>query len=352
MKKYHLYLWIIALVGLMTSCSQDETDALQTTTESNRVTLTASLPADFAQPQPQSRALPTPPSSARLRCILEVWDENLTTCKVRKEVVVESNSDATQIDFAFTLEATGNYKALLWADYIFSSVKQSSQTIAGITGDFYGDNYYYKISNADGLKAVTVKNWSNLGGSIVNRDAFSACKPFTKEATALKDLSATLTRPYAKLTLAEKDATNFGFCKSLTVNITSPNTLNVGSDEVTGTKTENLLSVANNDYGSDITISGKTCKLLLCTYILVPKNGSTMGEIKLAFTAQEESGKTLKDITIPAGIPVKRNFRTNAAGNLIVAEDAPSSTVNMSVDINNDWNSTDEEHDIDANQNK
>lgn len=31
MKKYHLYLWIIALVGLMTSCSQDETDALPTT---------------------------------------------------------------------------------------------------------------------------------------------------------------------------------------------------------------------------------------------------------------------------------------------------------------------------------
>ena len=49
MKKYHLYLWFIALVGLMTSCSQDETDALQTATESNRVTLTASLPEDFAQ---------------------------------------------------------------------------------------------------------------------------------------------------------------------------------------------------------------------------------------------------------------------------------------------------------------
>ena len=47
MKKYHLYLWIIALVGLMTSCSQDETDALPTDTNANRVTLTASLPADF-----------------------------------------------------------------------------------------------------------------------------------------------------------------------------------------------------------------------------------------------------------------------------------------------------------------
>lgn len=49
MKKYHLYLWLVALVGLMTSCSQDETDALQTATDANRVTLTASLPADFVQ---------------------------------------------------------------------------------------------------------------------------------------------------------------------------------------------------------------------------------------------------------------------------------------------------------------
>lgn len=29
MKKYHLYLWIIALIGMITSCSQNETDALQ-----------------------------------------------------------------------------------------------------------------------------------------------------------------------------------------------------------------------------------------------------------------------------------------------------------------------------------
>ena len=72
MKKYHLYLWIIALVGLMTSCSQDETDALPTDTNANRVTLTASLPADFVQPQLKSRALPAAPTDHKLRCILEV----------------------------------------------------------------------------------------------------------------------------------------------------------------------------------------------------------------------------------------------------------------------------------------
>ena len=60
MKKYHLYLWFIALVGLMTSCSQDETDALQTATESNRVTLTASLPEDTGTAHGSHRRLHTP----------------------------------------------------------------------------------------------------------------------------------------------------------------------------------------------------------------------------------------------------------------------------------------------------
>lgn len=73
MKKYHLYLWIIALVGLMTSCSQDETDALPTDTNANRVTLTASLPEDFAQIG--TRALPSA-SDHKLRCILEVWTQD------------------------------------------------------------------------------------------------------------------------------------------------------------------------------------------------------------------------------------------------------------------------------------
>lgn len=58
MKKHQFYLWLIALAGLITSCSQDETDA-PAAGESNRVSFTASLPADFAQPG--TRALPTPP---------------------------------------------------------------------------------------------------------------------------------------------------------------------------------------------------------------------------------------------------------------------------------------------------
>lgn len=59
MKKYHLYLWIIALIGMITSCSQNETDALQNA-NNKMVSITASLPVDFVQPNPAK-----PCSSAR-----------------------------------------------------------------------------------------------------------------------------------------------------------------------------------------------------------------------------------------------------------------------------------------------
>ena len=114
MKKYHLYLWIIALVGLMTSCSQDETDALQTATESNRVTLTASLPEDFAQIG--TRALPAAPAGHQLRCILEVWTQDQTSpvLKYREEKVGLTGDNVV---FDFTIDE-GKYDCLFWADFI------------------------------------------------------------------------------------------------------------------------------------------------------------------------------------------------------------------------------------------
>ena len=112
MKKYHLYLWIIALIGMITSCSQNETDALQNA-NNKMVSITASLPVDFVQPNPQSRAaLPEAPDDQyKLRCILEIWDEELTTLKVRKEVCPAAGAE--KIDFTFELD-NGEYHALLW----------------------------------------------------------------------------------------------------------------------------------------------------------------------------------------------------------------------------------------------
>ena len=149
MKKYRFYLWLIALAGLITSCSQDEADTL-TAGESNRVSFTASLPADFAQPG--TRALPTPPNdyagnSYKLRCILEVWSKDLSTLIVRKEEVPTTGD--TDIKFEFELANPADYKALFWADYITPTANETSQTTPN-SYTHYRDNCY-TTNGTDGL---------------------------------------------------------------------------------------------------------------------------------------------------------------------------------------------------------
>lgn len=341
MKKYHLYLWIIALVGLMTSCSQDETDALPTDTNANRVTLTASLPADFVQPQPKSRALPTNPTDHKLRCILEVWNtEETPSLKIRKEIC-PANGD-TEIAFSFDLATAGKYKALLWADYLLASKTTSSKDIAGLTGVVsYGDRYYTTIN---GLKEVEAS--TTLPTHPEAWDAFCASVEFTKAEEALTIPTTTLTRPLMKLTIAEKNAERFASCEQVTVEFNSPAKFDVATGTVIGTRNRNITtSNGTRNYGNDITIGGQTCKTLVCLYLFANEADGTMDNIKLEFTSSEQ-GKSLPTVTIPAGIPLKRNYCVNAAGNLI--GEPSSSTVNMTVDINSDWATSDVEYDTDV----
>lgn len=339
MKKYHLYLWFIALVGLMTSCSQDETDALQTATESNRVTLTASLPEDFAQIG--TRALPTPPTDYKLRCVLEVWDmEETPALKVRKEVCPAAGD--TQIDFTFELVTTGRYIAMLWADYIPYDQTARPQEIAGLTGvESFGDKHYI---TTNGLKAVET-NSTNTPKVPEAWDAFFASIQFTKKEKALTLPTTALNRPLMKLTIAEKNAERFTSCNMVTAEFNCPSKFNVATGTVIETKSVGINATdgwLNN--GTDITIGGQTCKTLICLYMFADPADGTMGDIKLEFTASEE-GKSLSPVTIPAGIPRKRNYCINAAGNLIGESLSP--TVDISVEINSGWK-PDEEYDYEV----
>lgn len=340
MKKYTLYLWLIALVGLITSCSKDDTaDTLQTDEPGNRVSLTAALPADFATPG--TRALPTALDGYKLRCILEVWDKDLTTLKVRKEVCPDAG--AGNLTFSFELADPGEYKALLWADYIDSDASTSSVTIAGLDGVAHYPDLFYKTNGDTGLRAV--KN--NTGGISAANDAFCAAEGFTKAAAALKDLTVTLSRPLTRLTLAEKDAENFAILERIKLTYSVPDCLNVATGEVSESKEFNADSKQAGAYGSgkDITINGIACKTLYTAYFFAAPDG-TMGEIKLECGTTDESGKTFRAVTIPAGIPARRNYCVNAAGHLLIPEDAPSPAVQMTVDVNSNWTLPDEEVEI------
>ena len=341
MKKYHLYLWIIALVGLMTSCSQDETDALPTDTNAYRVTLTASLPADFVQPQLKSRALPAAPTDHKLRCILEVWDtEDTPALKIRQEIC-PSAGDA-EIDFSFDLATAGTYKALLWADYIPANQEKSSQEIAGLAGvDSYGNKYY---TTTNGLKEVEIS--ITLPIYPEEGDAFFASAEFTKAEKALTIPTVTLTRPFMKLTIAEKNAERFASCKHVIVHFNTLYKFDVATGNATGIKNYGLPAAnGHRNYGNDITIGGQTCETLICLYLFANAEDGTMGDIKLEF-ASSDPDKSLPTVTIPAGIPLKRNYCVNAAGNLI--GEPSSSTVNMTVDIDSDWTTPGVDYDVNA----
>ena len=323
MKKYHLYLWIIALVGLMTSCSQDETDALQTATESNRVTLTASLPEDFAQIG--TRALPAAPAEHQLRCILEVWTQGESPALKHREEQVGLTGD--NVVFDFTIDE-GTYDCLFWADFIGKDAKGLSTTIGDLSYGHYDDKFYATNNSTNGLKAISIIE-NKYAFNTDARDAFFGHYVLDKQTAAVTNPSIpALTRPFAKLTIKEKNATNYGYCNGLTATYNVPTTFNVLDGTVSGT--------------AQVTCSSKSTEpqTLFSDYIFTDAS-STLGSIDLTFTGT--ASKELLPVTIPAGIPLKRNYKTNAAGSLISEKPVPIKDVKLTVTMDGIWIGTEEE---------
>lgn len=189
MKKYSIYLCLALLIGLFCSCSQDDYDALPADA-GNLVSFTATLPADWA-PATTTRAVPTAPASHQLRCILEIWTKDLSALKVRKELTATGPDNLT---FTFELGEMGEYKALLWADYIDADASAATATIAGLAGvDHYPDKYY-TTDGASGLRAVQLK--AGAGTPCELRDGFFGSTDFTKNALPLRDLSVKIGRAH------------------------------------------------------------------------------------------------------------------------------------------------------------
>ncbi len=125
MKKYHLYLWIIALVGLMTACSQDEATGPQTY-EPTSVTLSASVNRSI-----QTRAI-TMPNNCKLRYILEVWTTGEYPVLIHRAEETESGLQRS-VTSLYDLTDVGDYNALLWADLYRRVQRQVRQTLPGLT---------------------------------------------------------------------------------------------------------------------------------------------------------------------------------------------------------------------------
>lgn len=334
MKKMNLYLWLIALVGLFAACSQDDVAGPQNN-ESNRVSLTASLPADFATIG--TRALPSAPNGYKLRCILEVWTQGDDPVLKHREEQAGLSGDNVQFDFTID---EGTYDCLFWADYIESGAALTDATISSLTFQHYPDKYYTTVNKGNttgllpGLKAIEIIG-ANYAFNTDARDAFFGSYELTKEAAAVENPPIpALKRPFAKLTIKEKNADNYAACTGLTATYWAPRKFNV----LTGA----VVSEASTQALCENKSSGE--QELFSDYIFTDAT-STFVQIKMTFTGD---GKTFQDITIPAGIPLKRNYKTIASGTLITEVPVSTNDVKLTVTMNDTWNGSDVDDDLDT----
>ena len=333
MKKYHLYLWIIALVGLMTACSQDEAAGPQNEA-SNRVRIGTSIDQAL-----QTRAASvTIPENHKLRYVLEVWSTVSTPTCIYRDEKLTSTADAVAFDF--TLSEAGDYKALLWADFVSESAS-TTQVTSPNTYTHYADLHYKTNSETEtGLKAVTLAKTGTA--YVINddaRDAFFACITIKKETGAFEE-SVELKRPFGQINVIEKNTELLAKVASMTLSYNVLEQFNVETGSPQGTAAVNptvtTLPTATADRKAN----------LFYDFIFTPNTGQTLvGSIKLTF-ADNDQAINLDEFTIPANMPAVRNKRTNISGSILQTSIAPSDGAKLTVTVSDAWTEPDEEKEV------
>jgi len=334
MKKYHLYLWIVALVGLMTACSQDEAAGPQNEA-SHRVRIGTSINQAL-----QTRAASVNiPANHKLRYVLEVWSTGESpACIHRAE---ETATTAGAVTFDFTLADVGNYKALLWADFVLTSA--STNTVNTPNTYTHYQDLHYTTNSTTGLKAVELHKTD--GGYVINdevRDAFFACITIKKETGAFEE-SVELTRPFGQINVIEKSTDLLSKVASMTLEYDVPNKFDVETGLPSGT------AVVRPTVSTLPTATAARKANLFYDFIFTPATGqTTLGEIKLTFT-DNDAAINLDKFTIPANMPAVRNKRTNINGSILNTSIVPSGSAKLSVTVSDNWEETTAgDYDVDA----
>lgn len=295
MKKNFIYLAMTLLVGLFSSCSQEETvDA--SASQSKLFSITAELPTEY---RANTRAIPAV-ENHYLRCILEITDMEGNRVHREEKLGTDANADG-KLSFSFAIEAAGTYNYLMWADFIDAN----GQGKDPVTGR-YADKFFH----TEDLTKITVIDPAALYNTDAC-DAFSGHGSFEKgQATIENPLSVTLIRPFAKLIVSDKSKENFDKCTTVSVIQEIP----AGFDASTGTVSSEMVTAtlpASKPLGTGIQ-TGETYDLELFSCYIFADNDA-LGEIAMTFETSD-GGRT---IAIPANVPVKKNTRTQVRGYLI-----------------------------------
>lgn len=177
---------------------------------------------------------------------------------------------------------------------------------------------YYEIDGTEGLKKISAK-YADKNANDENFDAFYAVEKFTVNGSISE--SVTLTRPFAQVNIATTGKLSAGAASKeldfdgATSTVTFKNVPTefspLSSDDVVdGTESVVFASAAVPE--GNITVAGKEYKYLSMNYVFAPKNGSVY-DVAAELTV---AGKTVP-VSVP-NVPLKRNWRTNIVGNLLL----------------------------------
>lgn len=310
MKKNFFYLAVTLFMALFASCSQEEAPSTLGS-KSKLVSISAQLPTEGVK----TRALPTA-NDHDLRCILEIWSTGNNPELMYRDEKLDLDAVDNKISFEFALEP-GNYKFLMWADFV--------ATGTGQVNGHYADKFY----DTNDLKNITLKDASLLYNTDAC-DAFFAAQEFTKTED-VESFDATLKRPFAKIIVSEKNKTNFEKCTKVSVSHKVPQGFNVEDGSVSTTLIPATLSEAA------ALGKGNTDLKLFSYYVFAAPADDALGEIKLTF--KDVSDTELRSTAIPAGVSVIRNRCTQAKGHL-VAEATNNGKVDVGFD--DEWTSNEE----------
>lgn len=309
MKKNILGLLLFCCMGLFVSCSDDDS------ADAKQMRVSAVIPESIATGQ-------TEVAGHKLRCILELWTKGEGAKLVyHSEIAVEPTAEKTQLPFDLTID-NGTYDCLMWVDYIDASATPITRAEDGTSR--YADKYY----DTSNLKNITVIDMNSL----INNDACDAFY-FSGEVQKIDGkalvLEPELVRPFAKVSVLEKNLREFNLLKGLTVNYKAPAAFDISTGTVYGEATVVSLSIPT--FNSAATPDGT----LFSTYIFAGEEDGAMGEIQLSFTTKQG----IQQVTIPADlVPVLRNQHIKVSGNMMNESPIEDTEFDITFDINvSDW---------------
>jgi len=321
MKKYILGLIFFCCMGLMaTSCSEDDNNTSGYGV--NEVRISAVLPSDISTGQAKTV------DGHKLRCILELWTkgENAKLAH-REEVAVESTAGVTNLSFEFTMEA-GTYDCLMWADYIDASAVTVNTEEDGSASLRYADKYY----DTSGLKSITVKDVNSL----INNEA---CDAFFYSGEIQKQEGKTflqevqLLRPFAKVSILEKNMKEFNLLEKLTVAYSAPVKFNVSAGKTVNENTN--VNYVDIDFNPEMAKDGT----LFSAYFFTDGEEHKLGEINLSFTTY----LGVQNVVIPQIIPLLRNQHIKVSGNMMAETPDPDNEFEISFDVEvEEWGTSDQ----------